>query len=383
MAAGLLNADDTVSLSQALRALYGGRWRIAACTAITLVLGVCVALLLPKAYMATGTLLPPSESGAGSFAAGGGTVISLGGHTTGDLYVALLKSRSVADDVIAAAHLEKVYGGKPSQMRGALAAHTKIELDSKSSLITLSIIDSTPERAASIFAAYVDAYRKLSAHLAVSEAARRRAFFDQRLLEAKDNLATAEEQLALTEQHTGLMQPDSQVQALIGTAATLRGQVAAKQVQVEAMQEFATAENPQMKQARTELASLEGQLSALERSGGDDPEALIVNKTTMQHGGLQYVRRLREVRYYEAIYDTLARQLETARLDEAREGSGIQVVDTAIPPDGNYRPRRKLIIAASLVLGLFAGVVWVLAGVGFADYRARRLLPDAVPVPGD
>ena len=111
----------------------------------------------------------------------------------------------------------------------------------------------------------------------------------------------------------------------------LRAQITAKEVQIQGMQTYATGENAQLVEAQQELDSLRAQLAKL---GGneDDPGGLIVPKGQMTQAGLEYVRKLRDVKYYETIFDILARQFELAKLDEAKEGALIQVVDPAIPP---------------------------------------------------
>ena len=324
-------------------------------------------------YTATTSVLPPAESSSGLAAfTSATTLLSIGGHSGADLYVQLLQSRTVADSLIAKFRLEQVYKTKfPSSTRAALAARTKIDLNEKSNLISISVTDTAPDRAASLANGYVLAYRAMSARLAISQAARKREFFSQQLLAAKNNLADAEEKLAATQKQTGFVQPESQTQALISSAAGLRAQVAAKEVQIQAMRNFATAENPQMQQAETELSGLQGQLAALGSGKGGDASDLIMPRNAVQNGGLEYIRASRDVKYFETLYDMLARQLETARLEEAREGSGIEVVDPAVTPDRKSGPKRSLILAGSLVFGFLAGCCWVLGRLSLAQMRER------------
>src|SRR5208282_1182343 len=86
-------------------------------------------------------------------------------------------------------------------------------------------------------------------------------------------------------------------------------------------------------------------------------------KNRVPEAGMEYVRRLRDVKYNETIFEILARQFEVAKLDEAKEGSIIQVVDPAIPPDKRSFPKRTLIGAT--VLGFIFGVLLALAQAGF------------------
>ena len=111
-------------------------------------------------------------------------------------------------------------------------------------MITISVTDWDPKLAAEIANGYVEEFRKFSANLAITEASQRRIFFQQQLLEAKGNLAAAEEAMKGTEEATGVLQIDSQTRALIESAAALRAQVVAKEVQLQGMRAYATEDNP-------------------------------------------------------------------------------------------------------------------------------------------
>jgi uncharacterized protein involved in exopolysaccharide biosynthesis len=163
----------------------------------------------------------------------------------------------------------------------------------------------------------------------------------------------------VTEQKTGLIQLDSQARALIGSVATLRAQITAREVQIAGMQTYATGENAQLAQAQRELDDLRGQLaklagSATEGTGGDE---LMVTKGVVSEAGLEYARKLRDVKYYEAIFDILARQFEIAKLDEAKQGALIQVVDPAVPPDKRSFPKRTIMVLGACGGGLFVGIL--------------------------
>ena len=370
-----------MTLLSAIRILYPRRRTILGVTLVFFVLGVLACFLIKPRFTAITTVLPPSENNAelGGFGVAN-TVLAIGGHSPSELYAQLLQSRSIADKLIATFHLGSVYHTKLlSVTRLSLVANTKIVVNDKSNLITISVTDSSPQRASDIANGYISAYQELSARLAISTASRKRAFFGQQLLTAKNNLADAEERLAKTQKQTGFLQPDSQTQALISSAASLRALIAAKQVQIEAMRNFATAENPQMQQAQSELSGLEGQLASLEHSGGG-ADSLIMPKNAVQSGGVEYIRGLRDVKYFETLYDMLARQLETARLEEAREGNGIEVVDPAIKPDRKSGPKRSLILAGSLIFGFLAGCGWVLGRLGYQDFRTRLRQTEPAPL---
>ncbi len=339
-------------------------------------LGLLAALIIHPSFTASAVVLPPVDNSSGlgnlgGLSSGGAAVLALGGHSSADLYVQLLQSRSIADSLIHDFDLQHIYRSKSlSATRVILASRTKILANEKSNLITIAVTDSSAKRAADLANGYIGKYQLLSERLAVSTASRKRAFFSQQLLKAKNDLADAEEQLAETQKKTGFLQPESQTQALIASASNLRASIAAKEVQIAAMHNFATAENPQMKQAETELGGLEAQLASLEHASGN-PDSLIMPKSAVQSGGIEYIRRLRDVKYFETLYESLGRQLEVARLEEAQEGSGIEVVDPAIVPDRKSGPKRNLIVAGAFLLSFLGACCWVLGKLGFEDARAR------------
>jgi uncharacterized protein involved in exopolysaccharide biosynthesis len=208
--------------------------------------------------------------------------------------------------------------------------------------------------------AYVDEFKKFSATLAVTEASQRRLFFEQQLTQAKDNLAKAEEELKGTEQKTGLIQLDAQARVTIQLIADLRAQVAAKEAQISAMRAYATGENSGLQMAEQELAGLRAQEEKMGAAGEGTTNALIP-KGNMQESEIEYVRKVRDVKYYETIFDLLARQYEVAKVDEARQGAILQVVDKAVVPDARSFPKRTLIVLGAAVFGFIIGIFWVMA----------------------
>jgi uncharacterized protein involved in exopolysaccharide biosynthesis len=166
-----------------------------------------------------------------------------------------------------------------------------------------------------------------------------------------------------------MIQLDSQARALIESAASLRAQITAREVQIQGMQTYATGENAQLVQAQRELESLRAQLSKLVGSENNAGGELIVPKGRVPEAGMEYIRRLRDVKYNETIFEILARQFEAAKLDEARQGALIQVVDLAIPPDKRSFPKRSLIVIGTTVLGFFFGVFLALMLAGLERMR--------------
>ena len=349
-------------------------------TAFFAVAAIVITLLLPNWYTATVTLMPPQQNSSANAALASqlgnlGGMAALAGNSLGlknpnDMYVGMMKGRTVEDAMVQNFELMKEYHSRyPSDARKAFEHHAIVDGSGKDGLIHISVEDRDPKRAAVLANGYVDQFRKLSENLAFTEASQRRLFFEQQLEQAKDNLATAEESLKKTEQQTGLIQLDSQARVLIESAASLRAQITAKEVQIQSMRTFATSENAELVQAQQELESLRAQLAKLGGSEEGADAGLLVPKGKVPGAGLEYVRKLRDVKYYETIFDILARQFEAAKLDEAKQGTLIQVVDTAVPPDRKSSPFRSLIVVLATGIGFVIGIVIAFVQTGWESLK--------------
>ncbi|MFZ0418119.1 MAG: Wzz/FepE/Etk N-terminal domain-containing protein [Candidatus Sulfotelmatobacter sp.] len=368
-----LEAEREVSLLDILVLLLERKRFILRFVLGAFVLAIVVSLLLPVRYEAKIVLLPPQQnSSVGSALLGQlggmgslGSLASLAGGGLGlknsaDMYVALLTSRTVEDAMIQRFGLMKEYRQKRmSDTRKELERRTTAVAGSKDGLIRLTIEDGDRQKAADLANGYVEEFRKLSASLAISEAARRRLFFEQQVQQAKDKLTEAEVAMSKTQQSTGVLQIDSQARALIESAAVLRGQVVAKQVQIEGMRSFATDDNPNLMLAKQELAALQSQLERVAGSNSDVGSDINLSKGRVTQSGMEYLRRFRDLKYQETVFELLAKEFEIAKLDEAREGSIIQVVDAAIPPDTKSSPHRTLIVLGATILAFFVAVFWI------------------------
>lgn len=372
--------EDEISLLDLLIVLAERKQIIFWVTASFAVVAIVVSLILPVRYTATVTLLPPQQNSStsemlasrlgslGGLAGLAGS--SLGIKNPNDMYVAMFKSQTVEDAMIKHFGLMQEYHKKYlSDARKKFENYAIVDGSGKDSLIRISVEDNSPQRAAELANGYVDQFRDLSQHLAITEAGQRALFFKQQLDQAKNNLANAEEALVATEKRTGLIQIDSQARALIESATSLNAQIAAKEMQIQGMQTYATGENAQLVQAEQELDSLRGQLTKLggaqDLSGG----GIIVPKGQVPKASLEYVRRLRDVKYYDTIFNILAQQFELAKLDEAKEGALIQVVDPAVPPDKKSSPKRALIVIVATFLGLLVGIFYALWQAGLEHMK--------------
>jgi len=359
---------DEISLLDMLLVVAKHKRMVLLVSAAFAIIAAIVSLILPKRYTATVVMLPPQQTSsvgaalASQLGSMGGLAALAGGSfgfkNPNEMYIAMLKSHAVESAMVQHFGLMREYHKRyESDARKSLEAHSVVTGNSKDGLIHISVWDLDPRRAADLANGYVDQFRSLSQHLAITEASQRRLFFEQELVHAKDNLATAELALQQTMQTSGVIELDSQARALIQSGATLRAQITAREVQIQGMETYATGENAQLVQAQRELESLRAQLNALGGPADSSAGEIIVPKGKITGAGLDYVRKLRDVKYNEAIFEILLKQFELAKLDEAKQGSIVQVVDPAFPPDKRSFPKRGLIVLLAAALGFFAGVL--------------------------
>lgn len=343
------------------------------------ILTAIVSLLLPPVYTAEVKIMPPQQNssiaagllgqlGPLAVAASNGKDLSL--HGPSDLYAVMLHSKTVADALIQRFSLMALYKAKRHvDARIRLDEATKITI-SKESVITIAVTDKDAKRAALMANAYVEELLKLTRTLAVTEAGQRRLFFEQEVQRAGDELANAEQALKKTQETTGIIQLDNQAKAVIETVTTLHAQIAAKDAQVQAMRSYATSENPDLVRAQQELAAMRAELSRMEvGQGGSSVAEVSIRK--VPEAGLEYVRRLREVKYRETLLDLLIRQYEAARIDEAKDAAIVQVLDKAEPPEMRSWPHRTSLVLTMVFLSLFLAVLFA-----FALESAKKLQAD-------
>jgi len=261
--------------------------------------------------------------GLASLAGGGGAASMLGLKNPDDLYIGLLQSESVMDGIVQRFDLMRLYKAKKlSDARNVLTSNTKITSE-KSSLISISVKDHDAKRAAAMANAYVSGLHDLLLHLAVTSAAQRRMFFEQQVEEVKSKLTDAEVALEKTEMKTGIILPEGQAAAVISTIMQLQAKISASEVELGALRTSATDQNPEVITLQSQITALRGQLANFEKG----------------HPGVAAIE---------------------GKVDEAREGQVIQVVDPALVPDRRSWPLRTLLTLLAFILGVMFSSFWAL-----------------------
>jgi uncharacterized protein involved in exopolysaccharide biosynthesis len=306
-------------------------------------IALAISFMLTPVFVSTARILPPQQTGlAAALASQLGALAGLAGAATGikspaDQYVSMLKGRTIYDAMIERFGLRERYGTTYiEETRRALEDRVSISAGTKDGLIAIQVEDTDPRVAADMANAFVELLGEMTRRLALTEAAQRRVFFEERLAETKRSLDRAEAGLRGSAVDRDLLK--SEPRAAIEELARLKAATTAAEVRIAAMRGFMADSNPDLRQAVQELAALRAQLAKSERSG-----------TASDAQGGEYISKYREFKYQETLFELMARQYELARLDEARDGTVMQVVDTAVPAEWKSRPKRALIAVLTTV----------------------------------
>jgi len=359
------------SLIEVLTQLARRKHLIAKGAAVGMLVGVFLSLVLPVRYTAVTTLMPPQQTPStatmlmNQLTTGGGAspLAALAGGSMGlknpnDIYIGLLNSRPIADAIIRHFGLATLYRAKDMTAARQKLANNTVVASEKNGFLTVSVTDKDKQRAAAMANAYTEELRVLTKTLAVTEASQRRLFYEEQLKQAKESLIDAEVSFQQVQQSKGLVELDAQAKAMIEGLALLRAQVAAKEVEVQALRSYSTEHNPNLELAERELSSLRGEAAQLEQrnhsSGFTD-----LGLGDVPGAGMAYLRAEHEVKYRQTMFDLLIKQYDAARLDEAKDAAIIQVVEPAIAPDRKSSPKRALIVVCFTVAGVLAGCLLV------------------------
>jgi capsule polysaccharide export protein KpsE/RkpR len=382
-----------------------------------LVLTTAIAFLIPARYDSEVQLMPP-DSGSGGVMAllaglGGGEGSTSGGSgglggglaglagdllgmkNTGALFIGVLQSRTVQDRVIDEFNLRHVYGVRlEAQAEKKLADRTDISEDRKSGILSVTVSDHDPKRAAAIAGGYVNALNYLMANLNTSSAHRERVFLEGRLGNVSKDLETAEQDLSQFSSKNTTIDVSAQARAMLESSAMLQGQLVAAESELEGLRQIFTDNNVRVRSTEARIAELRQQIQKMAGQAGAAPAP--TNDAANANGpypsvrqlpllGVGYADHLRRVKVDEAIFETLTKEYELAKVEEAKEIPTVKVLDAPDVPERKSFPPRLAIIALGTIFVMILGVTWVIASASwhavdprdprkaFANEVARKL----------
>jgi len=368
-----------------IRLIWVNRNRLARVMLYALVTSTIVAFLIPSRYESVARLMPPdNQAGSGlamaaaamSGAAGGGlgglgSIASdfMGLKSTSDVFVGILNSRTVQDKLIAEFALQKLYGARRMEdARKDLAEHTAVSVDRKSQIITISVTDRNPKRAAAMGQAYVEELNRLVAELSTSSARRERIFLEGRLQAVNQDLEAAEKDFSQFASKNTAIDVKEQGKAMVEAAAMLQGQLIAAQSQYEGLREIYTDNNPRVRTVKARIDELQHQL---EKLGGKGESSTIVASPTddsmypsirkLPLLGVTFADLYRRTKIQEAVLETLTKEYEMAKVQEVKEIPTVKVLDVAHIPDKKSFPPRLLIIFVGTAFSFAVATCWIFA----------------------
>ena len=368
--------EQEINLLELLQVVVRRKGFILKFCAAVVVLSVLYSLSLKNIYTATAKLLPPQkESGGGLSAllsqAGGlaGLAGGMGLGGTSDLYMGILKSRSVADAVIRRLDLQKEFKSKTLEdARKSLEGTVKFQAG-KDGIISISADYKDPVKAALFANTFVDELSRRSVQLNLTKVGSERVFLEKRLEVVKQDLRNAENDMKAFQEKYKTIKADSQATIAIEGIAKLRAELVSKEVQLATLRNTMTDENSQVKSLLAAVAKIKSQLGAM--AGADGGSDVIPSVGNMPGLGLEYARKLRELKIQEAIFEQLSKQYEVAKLNEAKDSSSLQVLDEAVVPLKKSKPKRSLIVILSAVTAFFISIFVV-----FIQEYLTKLPPD-------
>ena len=333
-------------------------WRIAVFALLGFVVAAIYSLRVKPRYTATTTVVIPRGNAASAnlaVQAIGGLDLLGGGF---EIYIDIMKSRTVADDLIRDLDLLHRWNmGDKEAAEGMLAARSSFGATPEG-LLVVTVEDEDPKLASAIANQYLVDLQELNHRLSITSAGQLRRYYEQQLVAEKNALADAEVALEQSQVKTGLVAPGAQVQANISTTEGLRANLHARQIELDSLRQGFTDQNPNVVRLRAEIAGLEGQLSA-QQSGSDSNAELPASQIPART--LAFVRASREVKFHEALFDSLQHEVEVAKEQEAKDFSQIEVLDDAeVPRHKSWPPRSRFSLLGMLsgaLIGIFLTLV--------------------------
>lgn len=349
---------------------------------IAILSAAIISLLLPKVYESKAVIIPPQDTSGMSnllSSVSGNAMLNLAGTLFGmpssaDLYVGILKSRTIAETIIKRFNLQSVYKERYFEdTLDDLAQHTDIK-KSKEETISITIQDKDPNRAADIANAYVTELDKIARQLGMGSASTMRVFLEQRVNETKKELQTAEDNLKNFQITHKMVALDEQTKAVVEGAAELEGQLIAAETELGILRSFSTENNARVKLVQAKITELKKQLNQME---GNAPSRvgtkLSANRNVpteesakkgfyipllqMPDLGMALVRLLREVKIQETVFELLTQQYELAKVNEVKDTQTIQILDAAKVPDKKTKPKRTVIVLTTAILSFLIAVL--------------------------
>lgn len=367
------------SLAWAVPLLWKGRGFVMRVSAIGIALALLVAFAIPRSYQSTARLMPPDPQAKAQFAlmasalgaaspaaAGTGLAGLVNSRSPSAVFLAILQSRTAQDDLINRFDLRKVYWCRRyARARRILQRRTMIDEDKKTGVVSITVSDHSPQRARDLASAYIDELNRLVVLMDSSSAHRERVFLEERLLAVKHDLDSASEELSRFSSQNGTMDVQHQAGVMLEATSRVQGELIAAQSRLRGLQAIYSPENARVREAQATVTNLQLQLEkigGIHSDGTPDAGTGLPFPSLRQLPvvGLTYTDLYRRVTVQQTVYETLTRQYELAKVEEAKEVPTVNLLDAPDVPERSSFPPRVVIVIAAFLLAFAGACTWLI-----------------------
>lgn len=374
-------------------------WRrrvfVARIAGLGMLLGITLALGIPKRYTAVTRIMPPEQQGSSAMMlaalaakAGMSPLGSLASgffsaHSADALFIDLFRSGTVSAHLIDRFHLQQVYGKRyRTDTAKKLAKNTAISDDKRSGVITLQVQDSDPVRARDIAQGYLDELNKLVVQTNTSAAHQERLFVEQRLKVMEAGLEQSQRDLSEFSTRNGTVDIKEQTRAMVDAGARVEGELMVEQASLNSLREVYGEGNVRVRQTEAKIASLQRDLKKLggssdfsaDATNGWQPADAVLELSPalrqLPRLGVTYADLYRRVKVQETVFELLTQQYELARIEEAKDVPVVSVIDPPGIPEKKSFPPRTLLTLTVTGLAVFSACLWIVF-----EERWKRLAP--------
>ncbi len=328
------------------------------------------ALIAPKWYEATASVLPAEKTDllssisglsnlAKGFSASRGLAALTGRNTETDKYVAILKSATITDDVIKKFDLRKEYDREDDYYDKVVKdwqSNFILEIQDEGNL-TISVLDKSPQKATDIANYLVERLNEVSTVLGVTNAKANREFVEKRYFQSVNDITNLETDMKLFQQKYGVIAVPEQLEATVKSMSTIYAELYKKEVEFNVLKQTYGNDHPMTVNAKLGMDELKKKIDQL-NSGTDasqkEVNLLIPFKKAPQLGN-DYLKIYRNLEIQYKILEFIQPLYEQAKIEEVRNTPSVLVLDKASPPDRKAKPKGTIYALVSFVSSLLVG----------------------------
>jgi uncharacterized protein involved in exopolysaccharide biosynthesis len=388
-------AGMDIRVIQMARLCWAKRGMFGAIMGAGILLSLFYAFRVPTTYTSTTSLLPPENpvqgSGlmnlfqtAGGGGSSGGSVLGL--RTQSALYVAILESRTVQENLVKRFDLQKHYQVSGIEAaRKIVAADSSIGENAKNGIVTIKVKASSPNIASEIASGYVEELDRFVAQNSSSAARRERIFLEGRLSEIKRGLDESTKALSQFSSVSRTFDVPTQGRIMVESRAKLQDEMVLMREELVALRQTYSEDNVKVRTVRARIAELQRQIDKFmgkpDDTQFDAKESDYPSVSELPALGNTYFDLERHIRVEETLWDALTRQYESSKVQEAREITSVHILDAASVPQHRDPSGRGTILMLGFLVSFFAACAAVLGTNAWNDLPAedeRKRLVSAI-----